>query len=58
MNPRDGTKTPAAKGRDPKVVMAEISEDFMRIQIVDNDLGLGDLRVRPVESGVRHSVHR
>jgi len=28
-----------AKPRDPKVVMAEITEDFTRIQIVNNDLG-------------------
>ena len=39
MNPRDDTKTPAAKRRDPKVVMAEIAEDFMRIQVLNNDLG-------------------
>ena len=41
MNPRDDPRetrnTP--KRRDPKVVMAEIAEDFMRIQEVNNDLG-------------------
>src|SRR5690242_12997522 len=39
MNPRDDTKNNTAKRRDPKVVMAEIAEDFMRIQEVNNDLG-------------------
>ena len=39
MNPRDGSKTEPPKRRDPKVVMAEIAEDFTRIQIVNNDLG-------------------
>ena len=41
MNPRDDPRelrnTP--KRRDPKVVMAEIAEDFTRIQEVNNDLG-------------------
>jgi hypothetical protein len=41
MNPRETpskiTKTP--KRRDPKEVMAEIAEDFTRIQVVNNDLG-------------------
>jgi hypothetical protein len=41
MNTRE---TPSAinrtpKRRDPKVVMAEIAEDFTRIQVVNNDLG-------------------
>ncbi len=31
------SKTP--RRRDPKVVMGEIAEDFMRIQVVNNDLG-------------------
>src|SRR5437016_11864689 len=30
--------TKTAKRRDPKVVMAEIAEDFMRIQVVNNEL--------------------
>ena len=34
---REITKT--TKPRDPKVVMAEVAEDFTRIQIVNNDLG-------------------
>jgi hypothetical protein len=38
MNPRDAAKTPAPKRRDPKVVMAEIAEDFTRVQIINNDL--------------------
>jgi hypothetical protein len=38
MNPRDGSKNETVKRRDPKVVMAEITEDFTRIQVVDNDL--------------------
>src|SRR5437588_11856543 len=37
MNPREITKT--TKRRDPKVVIAEIEKDFMRIQVVNNDLG-------------------
>jgi hypothetical protein len=41
MNPRDDPReTPhPPKRRDPKVVMAEIAEDFMRIQVVNNELG-------------------
>ena len=39
MNPRDDTKNDTPKRRDPKVVMAEIVEDFTRIQVVNNDLG-------------------
>jgi len=39
MTPSDGAKTEAPKRRDPKVVMAEIAEDFTRIQVVNNDLG-------------------
>src|ERR1051326_3251231 len=39
MHPRDGSKNETAKRRDPKVVMAEIAEDFTRIQAVNNDLG-------------------
>ena len=39
MSPSDGSKTEAPKRRDPKVVMAEIAEDFTRIQVVNNDLG-------------------
>src|ERR1043165_9637359 len=41
MNPRDDPRETrnAPKRRDPKVVMAEIAEDFMRIQEVNNDLG-------------------
>jgi hypothetical protein len=31
--------TPTVKRRDPKVVSAEIEEDFARIQVVNNDLG-------------------
>jgi hypothetical protein len=31
--------TPTVKRRDPKVVSAEIEEDFARIQLVNNDLG-------------------
>ena len=38
MNPRDADKTPAPKRRDPKLVMAEIAEDFTRVQIINNDL--------------------
>src|SRR5436190_24111970 len=38
MNAREeGTKP--TKPRDPKVVMAEVAEDFTRIQVVNNDLG-------------------
>jgi len=36
MNPHETTKT--TKRRDPKVVTAEIEEDFTRIQVVNNDL--------------------
>ena len=39
MNPSDGEKKNAPKRRDPKVVMAEIAEDFTRLQEVNNDLG-------------------
>ena len=39
MNPSDGEKKNAPKRRDPKVVMAEITEDFTRLQEVNNDLG-------------------
>ena len=41
MNARETPRaiTNAPKRRDPKVVMAEIAEDFMRIQVVNNDLG-------------------
>ena len=38
MNPREITKAPERR-RDRKVVMAEIAEDFTRIQVVNNDLG-------------------
>ena len=37
MKAREITKT--TKRRDPKVVTAEIAEDFTRIQVVNNDLG-------------------
>jgi len=37
INAREITKT--IKRRDPKVVTAEIAEDFARIQVVNNDLG-------------------
>src|SRR5438105_15214941 len=37
MNPREITKAPERR-RDRKVVMAEIAEDFTRIQVVNNDL--------------------
>ena len=36
MRPRENTKT--APRRDPKVVNAEIAEDFTRIQVINNDL--------------------
>src|ERR1043165_8786985 len=39
MNARDASDTKTAKPRDPKVVMAEVAEDFTRVQIVNNDLG-------------------
>jgi len=39
MNPSDGEKKNAPKRRDPKVVMAEIAEDFTRLQEVNNDVG-------------------
>jgi len=39
MNPKDGEKKSTPKRRDPKVVMAEIAEDFTRIQEVNNELG-------------------
>ena len=39
MNPSDAEKKNAPKRRDPKVVMAEITEDFTRLQEVNNDLG-------------------
>ena len=39
MNPTDGEKKNTPKRRDPKVVMSEITEDFMRLQVVSNDLG-------------------
>jgi len=38
MNPNEAPKTTASKRRDPKVVAAELQEDFTRIQIVNNDL--------------------
>jgi len=37
MHAREVTKT--TKRRDPKVVMAEIAEDFTRIQVLNNELG-------------------
>jgi len=37
MHPREITNT--TKRRDPKVVIAEIAEDFTRIQVVNNELG-------------------
>ena len=37
MRAREETKP--TKPRDPKVVMAEITEDFTRLQVVNNDLG-------------------
>jgi len=37
MNAREITKT--TKRRDPKVVSAEIAEDFTRIQVLNNELG-------------------
>src|SRR5882672_10859307 len=39
MKVHETTKT--TKRRDPKVVTAEIEEDFMRIQVVINDLAEG-----------------
>jgi len=35
-SPREVTKS--SKRRDPKVVMAEVAEDFTRLQVVNNDL--------------------
>src|SRR5689334_20287092 len=35
-SPREVTKS--SKRRDPKVVMAEVAEDFTRMQVVNNDL--------------------
>jgi hypothetical protein len=46
MRPRQ--LTPVPKRRDPKVVSAEIEEDFTRIQIVDNDLGQAALASAPL----------
>jgi hypothetical protein len=37
MRPREITKTTTPR-RDPKVVSAEIAEDFTRIQVINNDL--------------------
>ena len=63
MNPRDGTKTNTPKRRDPKVVMAEIAEDFTRIQEVNNDLeqavsGAGPLKLEFVIKSTAELVER
>ena len=41
--------TNTAKRRDPKVVMAEIAEDFTRIQVVNNDLTEARLGSAPLK---------
>jgi hypothetical protein len=38
MGAHETTKTTTTKRRDPKVVAAELQEDFTRIQVVNNDL--------------------
>jgi hypothetical protein len=38
MSAHENTKTTTTKRRDPKVVAAELQEDFTRIQVVNNDL--------------------
>lgn len=48
MNPSDGEKKNAPKRRDPKVVMAEIAEDFTRLQVVNNDLGQAASKSAPL----------